>query len=230
MAISKDFDSVKKRIQACLELAANGNNSESERTLAMDRAKELMLKYTMSEYDLARAKDEALTIVTEEYNHEAMGKQGVKEVSGSIMALIAELFGVRVIEFTKEHKILSTFKLVGFPHNVEIARYALDVIYQFGLEEARRKFRSVRTVNFGMSFWSGYYQGLVSKFFVPRKEDEGIVVYDKVNEHLNSLGLKEGQREKLTNGPGYAAGRESGLAAEIRKGIGNTQNQGRLLV
>jgi len=215
-----------EKIKKLLELASSANKEDHERQLAMKRAQELMLKYSIDELHLAEESGRELNITEREYFHESFLKQGVLPVIPSIIATIAPIFGVYGVAHSHGKNIYK-FTLFGFEANIEIAKYALDSILNQGLTKARSEYKKFRTITFGMSFWTGYSQGLFDKFGKNLEESQNIVVYDRVKALLDSFATGKVSGD-FTDGIAYDTGHQAGLEAEIRKPI-TSANTGKLL-
>ena len=219
-----------EKIKKLLELASTANENDAERTLAMQKAKDLMIKNSLSEYEISQIEEKDLVIIRKEWSHEALGKQGVPNVINAILGLIPPIFGAHCLVFTTdvERKNVSHYEIVGLASNVEIAIYALDSLMTQGLMSAREEYKKHRTINFGMSFWSGFSIGLDKKFGDLTRSEKGIVPYDKVKEYMKHISDGNAPQADYQNGIGMQAGMNAGMNAEIRKAI-NTESNGKLL-
>lgn len=213
-----------EKIKKLLELASSANKEDHERKLAMDRAQALMVKYSVSEAELAEKENRSLEIVQEEYFNPTLLKQGVIQVIPSIIAVITPIFGVYGMAQTIGGKP-AKFVLVGFKTNVDIARYALDSILAQGVATIRAEYKKYRTITFSVSFWSGYLIGLTEKFKTNLSNSKDIVVYDRVKQFLKNIAGDKPISADLTSGIAYQTGYEAGLEAEIRKPIEQTNNK-----
>lgn len=213
MSDSKIIEKIKK----LLELASNANENDAERSLAMQRAQDMMLKHAIAENEISLQDAKELEIIREDYHNDIIfTKQGVQPVFPAIMAIIAPLFGCQGLQYMDKNGAVTKYGIVGFKHNVEVVKYAVDSILQQGLLAAREAYKIHRTITFGNSFWSGYAMGLTEKFSENVKRAEGIELYDRVKNSLKGLDKTEGQ---FTQGIANKIGKQAGLNAEIRKPI-----------
>ena len=212
------------RIKKLLELTTSPN--EAEALLAMERAKQLMLKHSLNETDYLNT-SEVPEIIQEIYSTPYFQKPGVKEAFPRIISVIAPIFGCQ--GFTKLSGNFRTYHLLGFKANIEITKFALDSLLAQGSIDARIQYRKFRTVTFGLSFWAGFADGLKNKFGPSGKENDevGIILYDKVLDHLKSItnGAFYGENH---SGVARESGFKSGMDASIRSGL-TTSNSGKLL-
>jgi hypothetical protein len=119
-------ETIIERIKKLLELTTSPNEAEAKQ--AMEFAKRLMAKYSVQFTDLSQ--EEIQQAITREYywNDTAFSKQGVFEQMPEIMNIIAPIFGVQVLIYTKTKKSgfhISKdreFELIGFPANIRSAR------------------------------------------------------------------------------------------------------------
>ena len=209
-----------ERIKKLLELTTSPN--EAEASQAMSFAQKLMLKYSVS-YEALNSEEFKEAIATEIYDNEMIGKPGISEHIPTILSIIPPLFGVHCTITRKPR----TYKMIGFPTNITIAKFACDSIIAQGLIDARISYKLHRTVSHGVSFWQGFVLGLSKKFKAPDSKETAIAVYDKVKQYVNSI-AKGTFSVAYTDGVALNAGIESGLNAEIRRGL-NTSNTGKLL-
>lgn len=213
-----------ERIKKLLELTTSPEENEAKH--AMEMAKKLMIKYSVQFEDLSSDQIKAEINQTEYWN-DIINKPGLIEQIPSIIAVITPIFGVYACVGSCAGKIVG-LKLVGFPVNIEIAKFALDSILAQGLIESRVQYKKFKTVSFGPSFWKGFTIGLNKKFHSYSAEKDGIVVYDKVKEFLKSISKGVFENPEVMDGVAVESGINAGLKAEIRHGI-NAANTGKLL-
>lgn len=212
-----------EKIKKLLELTTSPN--EHEASLAMDQAKKLMLKHSINESNYLNS-GVAPEIINEVYSNPIFGKHGVKEAIAGIITTIAPIFGCH--GFTKKEGNFRSYYLMGFKTNIEITKFGLDSLLAQGAIDARREYKKFRTVTFGLSFWSGFSDGLNTKFGKVKDQTEtGIELYDKVKEKLNEK-CKGTFSPDNYSGVAREIGFRSGTDAQIRSGIA-TQSSGKLI-
>lgn len=217
-----------ERIKKLLELASSPNENEARR--AMELAQLLMEKYSISYAD-TNQEEAKPNIITKPYINEfAFSKPGIFEHIPAMMAIIPPIFGVfGIVNLSGSlSRRVKGFQLVGFPSNIEIAAYALDSLIAQGILDAKREYKKFRTITFGQSFWSGFTQGLNQKFNPYYEIGKGLVVYDPVKQWMAD-NIKGTFALNYTDGIAKETGIKSGLRAEIRQGLNQSKNEGKLI-
>lgn len=213
-----------EKIKKLLELSTSSNEHEAKS--AMDNAQKLMIRYSIAESELSEQELRETKIIQSEYWNTNLGRPGLLPYVPQMINTIGPIFGVYGLTHLK-NKTVERMDLIGYPTNIEITRFALDSIITQGLYESKLAYRQYRTTTFGESFWKGFADGLYDKFNSFKEQSKGIVVYDKIKQHVNSLAsgtYRAPTANELAQGAGFAAGQK----AEIRRAVENT-NQGKFL-
>ena len=223
-------EAIIERIKKLLELTTSPN--EHEAALAMNQAKRLMLRHSVAYEDL---NDEEFKqeIKEEIYYNEIFEKSGVRANLPAMLAIIPPIFGVQCLVRSKRSNNgfsadrINEFALIGFPANIEITKFSLDSLLNQGMIDGKAAYKQFRTITFWPGFWSGFALGLNQKFSPKADEELGITVYDKVKQYVNNI-AKSTMTPDLIDGVAKSVGIESGLKAELRSGI-TQSNTGKLL-
>lgn len=218
MIDQKIIDKIKK----LLELTTSPNEHEAQR--AMDHAMRLMEKYSINFVD--STDNNTQKILEVEWWPVSGDKRGLIEQIPAIVAIISPIFGVHGIIKSNWGKIRE-LSLVGYPANIEIAKFAIDSIVNQALCEAKVEYKKHRSTLFNYAFYSGYTIGLRKKFDASHQAAEGIVVYDAVKQYVQD-NTKGNFASESFDGDALNSGINAGLRAELRKGIA-TSGSGKLI-
>jgi len=201
------------KIRKLLELASSPN--ENEARLAMDRAQELMAKYSISLID----SPEKEQIVEVEYIP-PFENSGMREQLPYITNLIAKIFNCVVIAHGNKPSI------IGFESNIKVATYSLDCI----LNQCWIDFihRTDKSFNSYFSFWLGVRRALVERFHIMTSNEVGIVVFNQAEDFLKKkyTNLIKDRGSKVSGD--ILEGYRSGLTAQMRPAV-ETKLRGNLL-
>jgi len=206
-------DKVVEKIKKLLELSSSPNEHEAQ--LAMDRAQDMLARYSINLSDHETKPEQ---IVEESYEWSGRIPQNNLHY---IVSIVARIFSCEAL------KRMTAIKIVGMPTNIKVAHHAIDcILNQLRLDYEQEK-SHYRSIAFFHSFWSGAVAGIQEKFTKQESKGTGLVVYDKVQAYLKTLHC--GISKSLSNeSDGYNAGITAGKQAEIRAGV-NPQVQGNLL-
>ena len=217
-------DKIVEKIKKLLELTTSPNEEEAKR--AMEHAQRLMIKHSIDQSQFQDAKSIPLEILRSEYWNDAFSRPGLLTQVPRMIGTIGPIFGVYSLTTVKGSSI-QRIDMIGFQTNIDITRFAMDSIISQGLIEAKIAYKQYRTTTFGDSFWEGFALGLHKKFGTFKDNAEGLVVYDKVKQHVNSLSTGTYKPDK-SNELAHRSGFEAGQKVELRKGLTHT-NSGKLL-
>jgi len=210
-----------EKIKKLLELTTSSNENEAQR--AMEAAMRLMEKYSINYIEDIDVKEKILKV---KWWPASADKRGLIEQVPAIVAIISPIFGVHGIILSSGSRVKQLF-LVGYPANIEIAKFAIDSIINQAIIEARIEYKKYRSTLFNYEFYTGYVEGLRKKFAKSSSDSQSITVYDPIKQYVadNTKGSFAGES---FNGDAINSGIEAGLRAELRKGL-NTSNTGKLL-
>lgn len=214
-----------EKIKKLLELTTSPNESEAK--LAMERAQKLMAQHSISEIDITDPDNINIEskIIRQEYWSRHFSKNAVLNAMPPILSTIPPIFGCYALIVNRNQT--RSYELVGFLSNIEITRFALDSLLEQGMLDYQQGYQRYRSISFGHGFWPGFATGIQRKFSQHKEESKGIILYDKVKQYLSSIATGDFNYQ-ADRGIGRELGIESGLKAEIRKGIEST-NKGKLL-
>lgn len=216
----KSSEAIKEQIRKLLALTASPNVNEA--SLAMKRAKELMIKYCIEADQLNPAEVE---IIEKEYSPTFLAKGGLGLFNKfpSIAEQISFQFGCHIL--ICHYGSNNPFKIVGFPTNIEMSEYAIDAIINQCLIDYRRGYLQNRSLTFSDAFWTGVLRGLHEKFEKPN--EVGLVIYDRIKDYMSKFGAVSIPSSFQGNTNAVELGQRSGKEAQIYKGV--TTSKGNLL-
>lgn len=217
-------DKIVEKIKKLLELTTSSNESEAKS--AMEHAQRLMIKHSIDQSQMYPEESLEVKILRSEYWNDAFGRPGLLKQVPLMISTIGPIFGVYGLTTVKGSSI-QRIDMIGFQTNIDITRFAMDSILQQGLIEAKASYKLYRTTTFGDSFWEGFALGLHKKFGAFKDNAEGLVVYDKVKQHVQSLTTGTYHVDK-SNQLAHRAGFEAGQKVELRKALVH-DNTGKLL-
>ena len=206
MTQNERSEKVTEQIKKLLALASSPN--EHEARLAMQRAQELMRRYSVSIID------DPLEVIVEVPYVSKVKSVGISKVLPEICYVISKVFDCSSLYFP----LLNKITIVGFKTNCLIVEHALDCILNQGIADFRQEYKMQRSLAFSEGFWVGFLDAIQRKFQQPNVEGEGLVIYDKVKEYLSKYkyGVFSAQR---VNSFGAERGRVSGANVSIRPGV-----------
>jgi hypothetical protein len=215
-----DDEKIIEKIKKLLELAASP--VEAEARLAKKRAEELIAKYSIK---LVEESDKPLEILHVPYELKIKNPPtGLREILAHLALAVGRQFGVYPL-LNDDRK---SFKLVGFETNIKLVDYAIDCVVNQGMADFRAGYAKARSMAFAPEFWQGFLLGLSEKFKSDNSQEQGLVVYDPVKDHMKQFGTATTTFTKSDLLEGQHAGRQSGANVQIRKGV-DTSYQGRFL-
>jgi hypothetical protein len=229
-AEAPEGDRVLERIRKLLALASSDNRNEAE--LAMQKAHELMLRHNV-EAPATRS-----FVVRQLGNPEKRGTR----VEGAVLALLAELFFVKVIcvpvWVPRLGKRGTAYEITGTQPNVEMAEHVYEFLLATAerLWRANRKDRRVRSGRDRLSYQMGVIGGFRDKLLAGRVtlRETGLVwVGDgDLDRYHRARHPRITTRTRTMRLDGaHAAGREAGRTVVLHKPVdqGPTSSGPRLL-
>jgi len=87
-----------------------------------------------------------------------------------------------------------------------------------GCVDYRKEYPKYRTTTFSEAFWKGFHDSIKLRFEKYKEKSYGLVVYDPVQEFINSLGLFN-VRLYTDSTYGIEAGIVSGYNVQLRQGV-----------
>ena len=210
------------KIRKLLDLA--GSPNEHEAKLAMDRARELMAKYSIILYDEDGEKVKP-TVICQVYAPPVRLNNANFKYTTSIVFTIGKHFGVYPLIHNRNQ-----IKLYGFKTNISLACYAFDAIFNQLNAAFRLGYSKERSITFSEAFWYGAAQSIARKFELKVAVSEALVVYDPVRDVINKNA--RGSFETSYNPAslqGQAAGEQAGNETSIYKGVQSKTERGNLL-
>jgi hypothetical protein len=215
-----------EKIKKLLSLSTDTSTTNHERDVALNRAKDLMAQYSIEEYDLKNFSKEEL-IVTEFYQHKLNNPLpsyfANPMLMNTIMQPICNNFGC----YCCFHTQTGVHQIMGFKANVEISIYACDVLLNQGIKDFREGYANARSIGYGISFWTGFIEGLTLRF-TKFSDETALVLYDKVKAKF-----EESIQKVIINVPtssefyGHKAGLKSATEATLNPGV--SSQKGNLL-
>lgn len=205
-------ESLIEKIKKLLALATDNSTTEHEKSSAMNRAQELMAEYSIEECDLKFTRAEDL-ILKEEFvlNLEDHMPTMLQDpmFRGNILAPICQNFGCYVYQVGLGP--IGKQYIMGFKTNIEVAKYACDVLINQGVKDFKIGFQEHRSIAYGINFWGGFRAGLIARFSKLSNE-KAIILYDKLKAQL----IKEVQFVKMAPPIStYAGGTQEGFKSAI---------------
>jgi len=211
-------DKIIERIKKLLELANSPNENEAK--LAFTRAQDLITKYSINITDDVEEK------VIEVIYIPSINSPTARPFIPKITWTIAAIFGCAVIAGDRHET-----RIIGFPTNIEITKFATDSILNQLNADCRAGIRESRSLAFAAAFWESAAQTVRTKFKQHKETGTGLILYDHAQEFLNQKYPNLGSYSPGLNSDS-TAGKEFGAAAgnavQIRQGI-QSQQRGNLL-
>ena len=210
-----ETEKIKSKIRKLLALAASLNTNEAN--LALRRAQELMLKYNID----TSLDPEETKVLKEVYCPKVSFSTGLANQLSRIALTISSLFGCHATV----NIVTGNTSIWGFKTNIELTKYALDAILAQGQRDYRVAYREARSVTFSQAFWSSFSDALFDKFNQLNTNTKGIILYNKVKEEIDKLGLRRiSDPNTLSAREGYESGKNTVINPGIQSG-----NLGKLL-
>lgn len=211
------------QIKKMLALSTDASTTEHERAMALNRAQNLMAKYSIS---LTEEKSISELVVQVEYKTNLQLSPYLQriEILALTIAPIARHFGA----YVSYNKALGNIFLFGFRVNCQVATHAIDTLLAQGLSDYRREYAKYRTTGFAITFWTGFGQGLDQRFAqLDAESSAALVVYDSVKVEFAKRTKVSRIKVATSNAKGILLGKESALTAQLRKGVevGNAGKQ-----
>lgn len=207
------------KIKKLLALSSDSGTTEHERNVALNRAKDLMAQHSVEECDL-NSPGKVESLIVEEiyipnlenplpaYLHDPM-------LFCTLLNPITNNFGV----YNAFHKFKNIHQFMGFKQNVEIAKYACDVLLNQGIKDCRDGYKEHRSIGFTVTFWNGFIAGL-HKRFIKLSNETAIVLYDKVKEQFEkNTQLQPIELPTSNERAGFSAGMKSAMDAQLNPAV-----------
>lgn len=231
--------SVIEKIKSLLVLSSDPNTTEHERQLAFSRARHLIDRYTISEQELDP--NTKLEIVWEPFKPSDLYK--ISETLTRKLPFIVNEIGMYFGCFVAIRSHVLHF--VGYPHNIEVAQYAANVLLKQGVDDFKKAYRdrlrqtreikdpheqilmgAFDLITFQEAYWDGFLTAMVERFRKSTEESQetALTIYDPIKQLRGSMNSIE-----FRSLYGAAAeGLQSGRNAQLHKPI-ETQTKGNLL-
>lgn len=215
------------KIKKLLALSNANGATEPEKNLALNRAKDLMAQFAIEECDLKSEKINEL-IITEDYvpklENPLPSYLFNPALFNSILQPICNNFGCYCSFYL--HK--NGQQIMGFKANIEIAKYACDVLLNTGIKDFRAEYKKVRSIGFVTTFWNGFASGIAQRF-TKLSNETAIVLYDKVKLRFNeSVGQIKIELPSSNEQSGFLIGKKSATEAQLNPAV-SKGNGGNLL-
>ena len=114
------------------------------------------------------------------------------------------------------------YNIFGFPINVEIAIYTIDLVFNQGIASYRAGLKQTRSLSFGDGFWAGFTESFVLAHSKTKAEQqEALVLYDLVKEKCME-GCKVnygGPSGPMQDHDGYDTGSLAGKDVQLYKAV-----------
>lgn len=219
-----DNESVIKKIKSLLAMSSDVSTSQHERDLALQRAQELMAKYSV---DIAEHQDKSEEIITHIISFEQHKLPALFKLSPLMFMTYIEAIPKEFGCYMMYNRNTFDYALFGFKTNCEIAEHAIHCILAQALIDFREQMKEERSIGFTVSFWNGFKEGLAIRF-LKLSDSTAIQLYDKVkNAFVQKVNLTQINMPR-SNAAGFDQGFKSAKDAQIRSGIGQS-NKGGLL-
>lgn len=173
--------SVIDKIKKLLAKATDSSVTDPERDSFLNMASRLMLKHSVTEYELLNCDDSKLKelIIRKPVTFQPYGLFKLSDHYYAGLQIIANNFGCELLLNLDSHLIF----LFGFSTNVEIADYAITVLFTQGRADLTKCMPC--TASFKMNFWHGFILGLQKRFTpLVSSNEQGIELYNKVREEM----------------------------------------------
>lgn len=176
-----------EKIKKLLALATDNSTTEHEKSSAMNRAQELMAEYSIEECDLQFTNVQDLIVkekITIDFKDHVPTMLQDPIVLSSIIAPICQNFGC--YNYFQGFGPIGAHYVMGFKTNVEVSKYACDVLINQGIQDFKVGFKIHRSIGYGINFWTGFRQGLTERF-AKISNEKALVLYDKVQEEWKRM-------------------------------------------
>jgi hypothetical protein len=215
-------DKLIQKIKYLIALSEDSSTTEHERNLALRRASELMLKYSI---DIGKEQKEP-SIIKYQVNilpPFGLDLKGLCRIGG----IIGLTFGCYPFMNIKESKIT----LIGFPINCEICAYTIEVLINQGKRDCRAGSKDNPSSGYRISFWKGFMEGLKLKFKEPSNQSsEGLILYDKVKQAWLSQVHFVHPTGNHSQAGGFTQGSKSAQDARVNNALTNNTNGSQKLI
>ena len=213
-------DKIIDKIKKLLALSASPNENEAQ--LALEKAQKLMADYCISRNKLYSF-EKPLEVISKLYNPPFHPSRGLQKELPHIAGTISRIFGcMGLIQGNRP-------AIYGFQTNIEIVQYTLDTILNQAIIDYRIGYAKARSITFDESFWKAFSTALMMRFLKHITEGNGLIIYDPVRAHINSLTLGVWNNKTGTDSQsGSDYGQNAGDSVQIVSGI-KSGNQGGLL-
>jgi|SRR5215471_1330281 len=222
--MTQDKEKIIERIKKLIALSEDNSTTEGERTACREKAKKLMIQFSIDSYSEATA--EPPQIVTEEFIFEKkIFGLGVQSLC-SILSAIGPSFGCYSFYSAK----LDKNYVMGFKINCEITIYTATVLINQGVRDCSSVWQTIPSANTKLAFWKGFIHGLHERYQPQSPAVEtGVVLYDKVREEF--LARTQFTTSFLLGSSGEAlqAGKKSAMEARVSSGLNSSQGGTKLV-
>lgn len=224
-------DNILKRIRHLIALSQDGSTTEHERTLALRRAQDLMIKYSIS----SLGDEVEPQIHSARYDPSSKMHPYFNNNLGNLcrlLQIVGNAFGCQAFMRKSENKVY----LMGFPVNIQIAFYTTEVLYTQGRQDlkdaSKEAFAGMITnkttvsgvMGYQINFWVGFLEGLVAKFKKTSEyaDEKGVTLYDKVLQEWTAKVTFVTLEIDSSSSGGYSSGFTSARNARVNSAINST--------
>lgn len=212
-----------ERIKKLLALSTDLSTTEHEKTLALKRAQALMAQHSIESIDLSDTKKIEELIITEDYTPKLENPLPSYLFNPGLMNAIIQPICNNFGCYASFYLHKPGQSIMGFKTNIEIAKYACDVLLNQGISDFRKQYKTIRSIGFATTFWNGFAEGLLIRF-TKLSDETALVLYDKVkskfNESIMSVAIEMPQSTEIS---GHSAGRKSATEATLNAGISSSR-------
>lgn len=215
--------SVINKIKSLLAMSSDSSATQHERDLALQRAQQLMAKYSVDIAETQEKPEEIIQMPIDiKWVHPLPAYLAIDSVKLSgFFQPIANEFGCYVVVYNRRDLFI-----FGFKTNCEITKHAIACIFNQALCDYRKEYALRRELGFAISFWNGFVTGLRDRF-IKLSDSKTIQLYDKVKAAMEGKVNWEESNLSTSNAKGFEQGYKSGKESPIHSGI--TERKGNLL-
>lgn len=209
-----------EKIKKLLALSTSPN--EHEAAIAFEKAQAMMKEFLVQDADIKQREEQIISI-----RRPLLHYKLYRAYSG-----VYYIFSTVSIKFNCQaivHPNSATVEIFGYETDVELATYLCDSIINQGKQDYKASLARYG-LHSGPSFWTGLARAIYVRIGGDSKvEGEGLILYNKVSEHLYNLfgDLKESQKDtEILNQNIYNEGKRAGEKVSLGAGIkGQGQKQ-----
>lgn len=221
-------DDLIDKIKKLLALSNANGATEPEKNLALNKAKDLMAQYAIDECQLKNGDAKQLIEIVEykpALENPMPAYLSDPAIFCAVISPIAKNFGCYAA-FKNNSPGISLF--YGFSTNLEIAKYACDVLLNAGIKDFRYQYKQQRSIGFAYTFWNGFAEGITNRF-TKLSNETAIVLYDKVKAKFEAeIRIINITLPSSTEQSGHLAGMKSATEAQLNPAV-SKGNGGNLL-